>query len=501
MTNERYKKSLEETRQMQLTLRDIFAPLFRHRRAVTAMFCTVFALGTLLAWAWAARYYKASFQVLVEQDRSDPPVTTGPNGTVLPKEVTIEQVASEVALLQGDDMLRVAVSTCGLAEEPTSFGKLFLPRDPAQQKAAIIEAATRRLAHKIKVEAQKTSDVIDVAYGRAGEPQVPACVLQTLSKLYVEKHLQLQRPAGTTDFFADETNKYRQALADSESRLTQFSAAQGIAAPDVVRTYMAQQFANTQVALAQARQGMAADQSRIEDIKKQMALTPERSATTETSSASNLLLQNLEATLLAAQLKRTQLLLKYAPDYPLVKEVEEEISETQQALAKAQESRVVRTTDRDTTYEALRADLSRTESDLASAKANAASLQQSIHDMGLQLVKLDSQAVTQASLERDAKANEANYLLYLSKREQERISDGLNKKGIANVTLSVAPVVPALPAYNPWLIMAITLFIAIFAGLAAGFVAEYYDASLRTPSEVIEMLHIPVLASIPRKTA
>ena len=38
------------------------------------------------------------------------------------------------------------------------------------------------------------------------------------------------------------------------------------------------------------------------------------------------------------------------------------------------------------------------------------------------MVKLGSQSLQQADLQREAKANEQNYLLYLSKREQERTS-------------------------------------------------------------------------------
>jgi uncharacterized protein involved in exopolysaccharide biosynthesis len=41
----------------ELTLRDILAPLFRHRRMVVISFCCVFVAATLVAWAWTARYY------------------------------------------------------------------------------------------------------------------------------------------------------------------------------------------------------------------------------------------------------------------------------------------------------------------------------------------------------------------------------------------------------------------------------------------------------------
>jgi hypothetical protein len=69
-----------------------------------------------------------------------------------------------------------------------------------------------------EVEAEKTSDVIDVSYGKVGEPETPACVLQNLSKLYVEKHLQLLRPSGAANFL-------RTKPRNTEGRLTKLKPA------------------------------------------------------------------------------------------------------------------------------------------------------------------------------------------------------------------------------------------------------------------------------------
>ncbi len=364
------------------------------------------------------------------------------------------------------------------------------------------ESSTRTLAKKIKVEAAATSDVIDVQYGRMGEPEAPACVLQTLGKLYLEKHLQLQRPAGSSDFFAQETEKYRQALAEAESRLVDFGRIGGVAAPDILRTDMAGQVATSQAALYQAKQAIAADQKRIENLDAQMASTPPRSSTSEASMAPNLLLENLGASLLAAQVKRSQLLMKYDPDYPLVKEADQEIAETQQAIANAEKAKYINaTTDRDPTYELLREDKAKTEADLASQKATATALVSSIQGMNAEMVKLDTGAVTQGALIREAKADEGNYLLYLSKREQERTSDALDQKRIANVAIAVPAVVPVLPAHSPWLVMLLGLIGAIFISIGAAFVAEYLDPSFRTPEEVMETLKMPVLASMPKRAA
>ncbi len=174
---------------------------------------------------------------------------------------------------------------------------------------------------------------------------------------------------------------------------------------------------------------IAADQKRIEDIKGQMANTPERSSTAESSLLLNLLMQNLQANLLAAQIKRSELLVKYDPSYPLVKEADEEIAQTQAAIANAENSKYVnKTTDRDPTYEFLREDLAKTQVDLASQKATAGALVNTIKGMHAETVKLDGDALKQGALVREAKADEANYLLYLTKREQERTSDALDQR-------------------------------------------------------------------------
>jgi polysaccharide biosynthesis transport protein len=485
-----------------MTLRDMLAPLFRHRRIVLVSFCCVFLAATVVAWAWAARYYVAKMQVVVEQDRSEPAITSVASAAVVNKAVTTDQLSSEIALLQGPDILRAVVATCGLAADDGSFSDVFLPRDPQRRQAIKVESAAIGLGKSISVEQEKTSDVINVKYGKTGNPETPACVLQTLGKLYLEKHLQLQRPAGSSDFFAQETEKYKQALADSEAKLSQFSRTEGVAAPEILRTDMAGQVATSQAALYTAQQAIAADMKRIENIKEQLKSTPARSSTAESSVAAALLMENLQTTLLASQLRRSQLLMKYDASYPLVTEADQEIAQTQEAISNAQKAKYVnQTTDRDPTFELLREDEAKTEADLASQKATAGALVNTIKGMRAQTVELDQDAVKESALVREAKADEGNYLLYLNKREQERTSDALDLKRIANVAIAVPAVVPVLPAHSPWLIMFLGLVMSVFVAIAVAFVAEYLDPSFRTPEEVMDTLHMPVLATMPKRAA
>ena len=483
------------------SLRDCLSVAFKHRGLMLASFFGVFLGATLFAWLWAAHYYESSLEILVQQDRSDPAVSAAQNAAILTNEpVTPDQINSEVSVIQGGDMLRSVVLTCGLADK--SLTDFMLPKDPVKRKDIQVAKATRRLAKALNVDVEKNADVIQVTYGRRGAPETPQCVLENLSKLYLEKHLQLRRPNGTSDFFAREAEKYRQALGDSEAYLANFGREQGVVAPDVERTEMAQQVVNSVAALHQVQQVIAADQRRLVEDDSEMEATPTRSPTQEVSSSADTLLQQLESDLLAAQLKRTELLLKYEPSYPLVRETDQEIEQTQAAIEAAQKTQFVNhSTDRDPVYELLREDAVRTKIDLASQKATATALEGSIESMRTQMVDLDQKALKQADLLREAKADESNYLLYVAKREQERTADALDTRRIANVAIAVPPGLPALPAYNPWFVMLAGFFVAIFMSVAAAVIAEMLDPSFDTPTEVADALKLTVLASVPRQVA
>jgi uncharacterized protein involved in exopolysaccharide biosynthesis len=349
----------------------------------------------------------------------------------------------------------------------------------------------------LNIEVVKKTDMIEVSY-KSQDPKIAFGVLDKLAGLYMEKHLTVHRPTGSYEFFAKETDKYKQALEDAEARLGDFGKQEGVVAPDVQRSNLALVATNSVAAFHQAQQSIAADEQRISHEQGKMKEIPARSSTQEVSNSANVLLQQLQQNLLAARVKRAELVLKYDPSYPLVQQADGEIAQTQAAIAEAQKTSFInQTTDRDPTYELLREDTAKTQADLAAQKATAAALQQSISSVQEQMVGLDQKALKQADLIREVKADEGNYLLYLSKREQERTSDALDQKRIGNVAIAVPPVLPMLPAYSPIIIFAVGTFLAGFLSMCGVYVMEYLDSSFRTPAEVMEVLRIPVLASVP----
>jgi uncharacterized protein involved in exopolysaccharide biosynthesis len=481
-------------------LRDLLAPIFRGKRLFALCFCGM-VLGTIVAAVFLSSQYQASMEILVNGARLDPVVTSEATSQtpVSPPPVTDEEINSEMELLQSPDLLRQVVIATGLQDlEKKSLLSHILPK---QDDAWYIAKATKKLGKKLDIEVVTKTNVIQVNY-KNSDPQLAYNVLKKLAAFYLEQHLAVHRPAGSYAFFTGETLKYRQALEESEKRLANFGKVSGVAAPDVEKTELAQQVVSSIGSLHNAEQNVAADKSRIKDLEAQMQNTPARSATQELSASAQTLMQELQANLLAAEIKKTQLAMKYDPSYPLVQEADREIAETRSAIETASKQQYVnQTTDRDPTYELMREDIAKTQADLAFQQANAAAIQESVQTMQNEMISLDQKAIEQADLSRDVKTNEANYLLYFSKREQERTSDALDERRIENVAIAVPPSLPILPWVSASLVMLIGLVLALFVSAGVALVAEYLDPTLRTPAEVVEILRIPVLASVPKQTA
>jgi uncharacterized protein involved in exopolysaccharide biosynthesis len=377
------------------------------------------------------------------------------------------------------------------------FSGVFRKHDDAWY----LSKATKHLGNKLKIAQIPKTNLIGVSY-KSSDPQLAYNVLLKLGSAYLAKHLSVHRPQGASAFFSAQAQKYRDALEESEARLAAFGRETGVVAPDVERTEMAQQVVNLVAALESAQRTIAADKQRIEDEQARMKTVPERSQTQQTVAPAQTLLQQLKADLLAAEVKKTQLLMKYDASYPLVQESEQEITQTQAAIAEAEKQHYLNdTTDRDPTYELMKEDITRTQADLAFQQAAAKALRTNIQNMRGQMLDLDQKAFQQADLSREVRANEANYLLYLSKQEQERTSDALDEKRIGNVAIAIPPALPIIPWISPILVLLIAGALAMLGGTAGAFVAEHLDPSLRTPSEVFEVLRIPVLASVPKQSA
>jgi len=407
-----------------------------------------------------------------------------------------------VELLKSRDVLEKVVLANGLQDAQGAWSSFERLITPWQSKEDRIAHAEKRLAKKIQTTVTTKTNVIEVAYS-SPDPQLAFGVLKTLGDYYSAKHVAVHRPSGSYELFAQEAQKYRDELKDAEAKLRNFGTQNGgAAAPEEQRTNLAVQVGTSVGLLHLAEQSLAADEERIRSDKEQMKMIPERSVTTRSAAVSDKAIGDMNATLLAATVKRTQLAMKYAPDYPLVKEADQEIAEAKAAIARAEETKYVsEATDRDPTFELLREDIARTQADLAGQRASVIATKRSIESIQKQMGALDQFSISHDDLLREAKAAESNYLLYLSKREQERTADALDATRIANVAIAVPPAIPVLPVFSWSMLVLIALGTSLIGSIGTAYAVDYLDSSFHVPEQVVDTLGIPVVIAVSKKAA
>ena len=359
--------------------------------------------------------------------------------------------------------------------------------------------AVRSLEKKLQVEPLRKTNLINVTY-QSQDPELAARVLNTLSNLYLEKHLAVHRLPGAFDFFQKQTERYRNELTANEEHLVRFNSDTGLVSPELEKEIALRKQSDFDAALRQTRTDIVETSQRISALEAQMVTTSPRITTQERTSDNPVLLQQMKSTLLTLELKRTELLSKFAPEYPLVQEVDKQIAQTQAAIAGAEQSPFhEQTTDRDQTYAWLRDELAKNRTQLSALRARADALAPVVQAYQVKTRGLDEKGATQEDLVRTAKAAEQNYLLYLQKQEEARISDALDRNRIVNVAIAEAATVPALPTGSPLFTLLLGCLLATCLSLGSAYIADYVDPSFRTPQELCDTLDVPVLAAVPRE--
>ncbi len=470
------------------TLRELAAILFRQSRFVTASFVLVF-LMTLL-YALISPRYEAHLKVLLRRGRSDPVVSAQPASLAdfTRPSISEEELNSEVELLRDEDLLKQVVVQAGLVA----------PGEVVAGRTEQVERAVRTLARALTVEPLRKSNLIQIRYQASGA-QEAANVLSVLSRFYLRKHIELQRPSGELPFFEKQTAEYEKRLYESEAELVRFTRDRGVTAAALERDIAIQKLGEAEAGYRQLDQERVETERRAVALSAQLKSFPSRSVTLKRWADNSELLEKLKTHLLELGLRRTELLTRFEPSYRLVQEVDRQIEETRQSIAGEAVSPVRdETTDKDPNYEWARMELEKTQVQEESLRARQAAASVQIAALRTEAEQMQSDAVAQQDLIRSAKAEEDNYLLYRRKREEARIGDALDERRILNVAVVEPPVVPALPMHSMLFWFAVAVGLAVPASVGAGFTAEYFDPTIRTPHEAYGLLEVPVLAWLPQ---
>jgi uncharacterized protein involved in exopolysaccharide biosynthesis len=473
------------------TLRDFLAILFKHKSKIVVVFFTIVitvTVGTFLL----SPTYEAESSVLVKFGRENlyrPEV--GDKGPVIslgqPNQEEI--LNSEIEILTNQDLMEKVITAIGVEKlYPDLMDKTYsngvTPKD-----VAIIQ-----FGKKLSVEGVKKSNVINVSFQHK-DPRLAAQAVNLLLDYFKEKHLQVFSDPKSS-FLEEQLGEYRKKLKASEDTLQNFKQTQGVYSLDEQRNLMLRQRTGLDTAYKETQNRIKELQEKSLSLKAQ-ARTIAEDGNSFANSEQGKILTDAKSKLLDLQLKEQELLVKYKEESPLVKDVRKQIQMTSDFLNAQEKDVTTKGRTGNLVYQDVEKERIKAEADLRAQEAKLASLGPQIARVDSELKNLDRQEKEFQNLKREMAINEANYQVYVQRYEEARISDDMNSRKMANISIIQAAAVPAEPIKPKKLLnVALAIVLGAVSALGAAFFSEYLGHTFNTAQDVEQRLGLSVLTSV-----
>jgi uncharacterized protein involved in exopolysaccharide biosynthesis len=156
--------------------------------------------------------------------------------------------------------------------------------------------------------------------------------------------------------------------------------------------------------------------------------------------------------------------------------------------------------DHGTLYGNLQAELLRNAAEVKALRAREDGLEAKIAEQQSRLDALERMRDDYNHLEKQVKADEDNYRLYLTKFEEVRMAGAMDKERIVSVRVLEAADIPDVPVRSKLeLLTVMSAPLGLLGGVALAILLQLVRSTLDTAADIESALGLPVLASIPIK--
>jgi uncharacterized protein involved in exopolysaccharide biosynthesis len=484
-----------DTDEPTLPWQDLVASIFRHRRlVVTALGLAVLA-GVVRGWT-VPPTYKASSLLMVRDNRTrlavSPDERIGPlldtgSEQQINALITFMTSASLVAeVLDGDEADRAAANQ--VAVGPGLFARLIeMPSrlyrwmhdvpDPSP-----IEQRARAIAKGIVVTPVQKSNVFEVSV-YSGSPNWSAGFANKLVAKAISKYTGLSETADAQKFYGDQRVLLAKAVDEAQIALSQFRQETG---PELL-TLNRDQLRDR---IAQLEAARAATKTEIAELIARRETPPESiwSDATSNDPAAGIVVNPsvhaIKARLVELEIKRSELISRYALKSAMISDVDRQIAEARRLLAQ----------ERTNTIEIYRKDAN---ARIDAAEARVTALSNQLAEYRIQLSQYDTIAPEWERLQNELDTRRDAYQTYLRKEEEARFSSALDESQILNITVAQPAVVPREPEASPVLkYVVLGAGLGLLVGMGLALLRDWLDPSVKSTSQAERLTGVPVLGEI-----
>ncbi|GIW43757.1 MAG: hypothetical protein KatS3mg077_1039 [Candidatus Binatia bacterium] len=469
-------------------VRDILHVLFKHKRLIAALFLVV-ALPGLLSTVLQRPKYLATAKVMISASRTDPTVQPTDVTKLEPVQLNESLVNTEVHIVTSRDLLSSVVQSLSVNGDGGATAAKAT-RGLADQLA--------NLQRTLAVTPIKASNVIQIDY-RHSDPAYAARVVNRLVDEYLAYHAEVHGNKDLPRFYDEQRKVLEQELRRAEQALIEFSNKEGVVSPADEIAATVRMVAETASVLREINASIVGTEERLRVLREQIAQQPEvvkRSQSLEV----NPVITQLTSQLVDRQVDRVALLRKYTEKDRHVRDNDEEIQELRAALEAELRERPTVVSHQLYRTNPLREDRLRTlldlESQVSEMRARQAALEDELSRSTRRLILLRQKGVEFERLEQEVKTRREAYELYVKREQEARISRAMDEQKLVNVSVVQRPT-PPLPQIDTRRVSAsLALLAGLVVGIAGAFAREYVSRPLRSESDVVRFLGLPLLGTV-----
>lgn len=510
------------------TPRDVLRSLARHSKKAFLVFCLV--VFCTVGWiVFKPSEYESVAKIYVrvgrENNTLDPSATTGQTVNIaqtLAAEVNsmLEiigscETASLVAKNVGVDTI-LANDLASDSEVPGNSEVLGEPRQSGAEKfkswiysvkAKISpgrfsespdEEAVRLLLERSTFSAPKNSNVIVISC-KAGHPELARAIASSWTNAFISEHLRVSRTEGSFYFFTQHTQEIESRLLHIEEELKEAKSAAGLVSIEGGRELLETQSNSIHSRLLDNQSSLDAAQAKTVKLEAILSSLPIRVETDQKTEQSPEGWYDLRGKLFELEIKEHELKAKFAASNPEVVAVEGQRKQVEKILESQEQSSAETVSGPNPTYQLFQQALLNEQALVVSLSAEKKTLEDQRSENLVELKALNENAVRIADLERQRLNMDTAYRESAASTEQARTLQAMETANISSVSRLQNASYSTIPAGLSRLkTLLLGLCLAVICAAVYTALAEYFDRSFVTATQVEQTLELPVLVSIPQ---
>lgn len=442
-----------------LSLQDVLGAIRQHYRVGVLVAGSV-VLGAVLFLLLSPKLYLSEARLFVRIGREsvslDPTATTGERVTVY--ESRESELTSVIDLLKSRTLLEAVAEEIGLAVI------LDRPASGDEDRRKAIEV----LSKAISTDHNSKSSVIGLAC-EFRSPELAQAILKSYLHAFRDLYVTAHRTSGSLEFFEKEATLAEAALLEAQQKLAAARRELAVGSFETRLLELQKRRGEIEDRLSVLRSELVLSRSRVAGVQRRVNELPERALSGDTGT--NSAFDQTRGDLYRLQVKRDELLVRFTPQHPQVREIERQIAAAEDILLR--HTTLPQFVSTGPVRQELELGVLRDETLVEALAAQQEELSEQLAATNAELVRLiDAQSQIE-DLERQAEQRRKILVQTTDRLEEARIDRALAASKISNVNPIQPPTLDRKAvAPRKTLVLGLAGVAAIFAGLASTILME-----------------------------